>query len=110
VSPVPEEELLSTTQNDIPHTLLKELCRLVDVEDHTKRYSDAMCDFAYALHAINPKVYEFARQALPLPTPTTIVNHPVNETWYVRNAIDGRRGVPLSTYLQNYRKREKYLS
>jgi hypothetical protein len=43
---------------------------------------------------------------MPLTTPTTIANQAVNETWYVRNAIDGRGGVPLSTYLQDYRKRE----
>jgi hypothetical protein len=106
VSPVPEEELSSTTQDDIPHTLLKKLCRLVDVEGHAARYSDAICDCAFALHAISPKAYGFSRQVLPLPTPTTIVNHAINETWYVRNAIDGRGGVPLSTYLRDYRKRE----
>jgi hypothetical protein len=106
VSPVPEEELSSITQDDIPHMLLKELCRLVGVEDHARRYSDAMCDFAHALDAISPKAYGFARQALPLPTPTAIVNHAVNETWYVINVIDGRGGVPLSTYLQDYRKRQ----
>jgi hypothetical protein len=63
VSPVPEEELSSTTHDDIPHRLLKKLCRPVDVEDHATRYSDAMCDCAFALHAISPKAYGFARQA-----------------------------------------------
>jgi hypothetical protein len=43
---------------------------------------------------------------LPLPTPTTIVNRVVNETWHVRNAVDEREGVPLSEYLQDYRKRD----
>jgi hypothetical protein len=106
VSPVPEEELSSTTQGDIPHTLLKKLCRLVDVEDHTRRNTDVMCDFADGLHAISPKTFGFARQALPLPTPTTIVNHAVNETWDVRNSVDGRGDVPLSACLHDCHKRE----
>jgi hypothetical protein len=106
VSPVPKEEFSSTTQDDIPHMLRKELFQLVDVADHPRSKTDAMCHFAYAPHAINPETYGFARQALLLPTPTTIVNHALNETWYVRNAVDGRGGVPLSMYLQDYRKRE----
>jgi hypothetical protein len=59
--------------DDIAYRLLKELVDLMDQDPDARRYSKMMCDFAFGLHAISPKVYDLASDTLPFPVVSTVL-------------------------------------
>jgi hypothetical protein len=66
-----------------------------------------MCDFAYALHALGPNPYAFARQALSLPCVTPMTKHIACEHRTVGFTLKGHSELSLAKYLRGYREQER---
>jgi hypothetical protein len=104
--PAPCQESDPTCTGPIRNRFIEELRCHATENPHARRYSSEMYDFAYGLHAISPKAYRFAREALPLPSISAVVAHGQWETGYVGNALKAQSEASLSKLLQEYRTGE----